>query len=239
MRNATRLLVAVLMSLIIMPFTARAQVRISAVGVGSGQDPISSGISAFARFETLDSTKYGELVFQQEQAWITWGPALKGKIKGFVNASVGHFQGEAWVGPYAVFSVPLATVAGKELSLGTLQWPVFFLTGEPRDWKTVNDGVRNPENLKIGYLGLISVTWGPVTVSHGWLNFMDDPWNKLPGASLTIPITGEVTTTSSFTWDSNAGRALLFMGASWSPRRGLGSDVGWRRGLARPRRFSF
>lgn len=219
MSNAIQWLLVIMISLITtVPITARAQTHITAVGVGSGEDPISSGISAFARFETLDSSKYGELVFQQEQAWVTWGPAFKGRIKGFANVSVGHFQGEAWVGPYMALSVPVATIGGKELSVGTMQWPVFFLTGEPRDWKTSNDGVRNPESLKIGYLGMLSASWGPLSVSHGWLNFMDDPWNKLPGVSLTIPITGDFSTTSSFTWNSNTKRALLFMGATWTPR---------------------
>jgi len=127
---------------------------------------------------------------------------------------VGHFQGAAWAGPYISLSTPIAKLGGKDLVLSTFHWPAFFIGGEPRNWK--NDGVKNPEPVLVGYLANVGVTWGPLTVSESYLDFLDDPANSLPGASLELPISSLAKGNFGYTWNKNAEKPMYYMGLTFA-----------------------
>jgi hypothetical protein len=193
-----------------------AQRRLTSASIGSGEDAIAGGITGIVRFGSADSTLYAEFAFQPQQAWFVWGRALKGRVGGFVAGSVGHFQGAPWVGPYVSLSLPVTKIGKNDLILGTFHWPAVFIGGEPSDWK--NDGVENPESIKVGYLASASLTLGPIGVNYSMLNFLEEPWNHLPGASLTVPIVNELSFTTNYTWNGNKERSMYYMGVTWTPK---------------------
>ncbi len=212
MYRATSLLVMLFVALA-MPSPVSAQMGVSSISVGSGEDAISSGITGVVRLQSKDSTRYAEFAMQAEQAWVVYGKKLNGKVNGFVAGSAGHFQGAAWVGPYLSLSTTLGKIGGKDLSIGTFHWPVFFLGDEPRTWQ--NDGVPNPEKVSVGYLGSASVTWGMITISESYLDFLDDKVNWLPGVSLEVPMTSFSKGNFGYTWNGNKGKPMYYVGLTF------------------------
>ena len=164
------------------------------------------------RFTSKDEALYGEFAVQPEQAWLVWGKAFHGKVNGFFAPSVGHFQGAPWAGPYLSLSAPIARVGGQDLSVGTFHWPAFFPMYEPAKWR--NDGKKNPERVKVGYLANVNISWGPVTLNQSLLNFLDDPWNSLPGIALDLPLTGMVRGNFGYTRNVNARKDMWVMGVT-------------------------
>lgn len=206
---------------VLFPNILSAQNRISGISIGSGQDPISSGISAAVRFESRDSARYGEFVVQNEQAWLVYGKQWHGKLSGFATASAGHFQGAPWVGPYAALSWKPFQVAGQDISFNTFHWPVLFFANEPRHWEDAK--TKNPEDLSIGYLGSFGVSWGPIAVNYATLDFLHEKINSLPSVTFELPlaetIAGKVKSNISYTWNTNDKHAMYFMGITFSPRK--------------------
>lgn len=214
-RRATSLLVMLFVVLVLaVPSAVLAQMGVSSISVGSGEDALSSGITGVVRLESKDSTRYGEFAMQADQAWFVYGKKLNGKVSGFVAGSAGHFQGGAWVGPYVSLSTRIGKIGGKDLSIGTFHWPVFFIGDEPRSWQ--NDGVPNPEQVSVGYLGNASVTWGMITVSESYLDFLNDKVNWLPGVSLEVPMTGVSKGNFGYTWNGNKGKPMYYIGLTFS-----------------------
>lgn len=184
--------------------------------VSSGDDPISSGITGIVQF-TNKQNRLIEVAVQQEQAWVTYGQKFSKKsVNGLVGASVGHFQGAPWAGPILILSVPVGKIAGQQIMARTMQWPGFF-AWEPRDWK--NDGMQNPERLFVGILGNVGLDIGPIGLTYSKLNFLDEPWNTLPGISYTKAIQRDFSVTGSATWNSNQKKWLLYAGLTWKPER--------------------
>jgi len=197
---------------VLLPVDLFGQNHITSVSVGSGQDPISSGMSMALRFENLNGKLFGEFAAQHEQAWLAVGRQVHGRISGFVAVDVGHFQGAAWGGPYISLATPIMKVGGKELTLSTLQWPGVYFS------KPSSKSEANLQGLDwVAYLSSFSVSWGPVSLNHAMLHFMDDPWNALPGVSVSLPLTKDVVSTSTYTRNTNAKSAMYFMGVSWTP----------------------
>ncbi len=211
-----RKLLMVVLALLGFTQVSSAQRRISSVSLGSGEGAIASGITGVVRFEKPDSSEYSEFALMQEQAWFVMGKNVHGRISGFVAASVGHYQGSPWVGPYVVLGTTLARINGRDLRIGTFQWPAFY-PYEPRSFK--EDGVKNPENVLVGYLGDLNLSYGPVTVAYAKLNFLDQPWNDLPSIAVTTPLLEDITVSSSWTRNTNAKRNMWYMGLNWTPKK--------------------
>ncbi len=216
MHRITRLLAVI--AILVIPMTMQGQNRLKSISLGSGEDPISSGISMVARFQSTDSARYAEFAIQNEQAWLAYGKQLNGSVKGHISASAGYFQGQPWVGPYASLSYAPFKIGGKDFSLNTFHWPVLFFAKEPRDWQ----GKKNPESMSVGYLGSFGVSWGYFSLNYATLDFLHDKINSLPSASIEIPLAeiplvGKLTTSATYTWNTNAGRPLYFMGLTFAP----------------------
>lgn len=198
---------------VLLPVDLFGQNRISSVSLGSGQDAISSGMTGILRFESKDKKLFGEFAAQHEQAWFAIGRQLNGRVSGFVAGDVGHFQGAPWYGPYVSLSTPLLKIGNKDLSISTLQWPAIFVSNpSSKTGQKLNGFIEH-----VGYLSSFSLTLGPVSLNHAMLHFLNDPWNSLPGASITLPITGEVSGTTSYTRNVNGKFDMYFMGVSWTP----------------------
>lgn len=183
--------------------------KIQSVTVSSGEDAISSGITGI--MDLAHGSASTQIAVQQEQAWLVFGKNVKlGKLEMTFAGSTGHQQGAPWYGPYFAATLPL----GKHASLSTMQWPCFFFW-EPRPWK--NDGVKNPESVLVGYLGSIAGTVGPLEVNYAWLNFLDDPWNKLPGIALNHRF-DQVKVRASATRNWNKKSWMFYVGATYYPK---------------------
>lgn len=217
--NRSFLTVVFLAALVSVPLTASAQTggyKFYSLTVSSGDDPIASGITGIVQF-TNERNRLIEIAVQQEQAWVIYGQKFgKKSVSGLLGASVGHFQGAPWAGPILTLNVPVAKVAGQQVSVRTMQWPGVFLW-EPRDWK--NDGVPNPESVFIGVLANVGLDIGPIGLTYSKLNFLDEPWNTLPGVSYTTSIQKDFSVTGSATWNSNKEKWMLYVGLTWKPQQ--------------------
>jgi hypothetical protein len=216
------LVASILFVLCLTPFAAQAQTatppadpggyKLSGATVSAGEDPISSGITGIVDFKNGRGHLL-EVAFQQEQAWVVWGPEFKlGKLTGTVAGSAGHFQGSPWVGPYLNMSLPVGKIAGQEVSVGTFQWPCLFIGVEPRNWRS---GV-NPEKLWIGYLASFNANIGPVGLTYTLLNFLDDPLNRIPGVSYTQRVNNNFSVTGSVSRNGNAKQYMYYVGVHWA-----------------------
>ncbi|HXK36657.1 MAG TPA: hypothetical protein VJ553_03690 [Candidatus Paceibacterota bacterium] len=189
--------------------------QFSSLTVSAGEDALSSGIAGSLWMDNQEKHTTFNVVVQQEQAWFLCGRRFTvGKLKGTVAGSTGHFMGVPWIGPYLDLAMPLGTVAGQEVVVSTMQWPIIN-AWEPDKWK--NDGVKNPESLYIGFLTSYQVTVGPVGISYALLNFLDDPWNELPGVSYTQKIRKDFSVMGSVTRNGNAKKWMFYIGATWNP----------------------
>lgn len=217
-------LCAILIVLILVPCFASAQdqnkegYKLDFLTVSSGEDPISSGITGILQFTNEHNRRLLEVGLQQEQAWLIYGRqfSIGKKIDGVAAGSVGHLQGAPWAGPILKMNAQIGEIIGQEVKLSTLQWPGIFLW-EPRDWK--DDGEPNPESVLSGYLGSVRLDVGPLGFVYSLQNFMDDPWNELPGVSYTFKVRKDVIVSGSATWNNNAERWMFYIGATWKPRR--------------------
>ncbi|MEK7600688.1 MAG: hypothetical protein AAB463_01875 [Patescibacteria group bacterium] len=189
--------------------------KFEAVSISSGDSPIASGITASV---DLVRGRFGvQAAFQHEQAWLIAGRKL-GKMDsektatsydGFIGLSAGHFQGAPWGGPYLTLNKPLS----KHVSVSTLQWPGFFAwSPRGRDGRPLN-----VEWAKIGYVMVYQITAGPVGVFYSGLNYLDDPWNDLPGVSVTHNLRKDFSLSASATWNSNKSEWMFLVGAVWKP----------------------
>ncbi|TSC70911.1 MAG: hypothetical protein CEO12_36 [Parcubacteria group bacterium Gr01-1014_46] len=193
--------------------------KVSAISVGSGETPISGGISASVDL-TTESGGFMQVMVQSEQAWFMIGKDWKfSRSRCSFYGSVGHFQSAPWVGPYAGCTLVLANLGGQEVSISALTWPGFYIGWEPKNWRTAEDGVENPESLKAGYFSVASLNLGRVSVSIAHLNFLDDKTNILPGVAYTQKVRSDMDVSGSFTWNSNSDSPMFFVGASWHPKK--------------------
>lgn len=189
---------------------------ITSVSAGSGDSAISSGLVGIVRFGNVNDRTV-EVAVQQDQAWVIFGPKFKlgNRVKGYVGASAGHMQGSPWIGPYFDAEVELGRLAGQKVSISTMHWPCLFPFYEPSGWK--NDGKpANQEKVFLGYLMSYQVSFGPLGLTYARLNFLDDPWNDLPGVVFTQKVMDGVKVTGSATYNNNARKWMYFIGASWS-----------------------
>ncbi len=195
---------------------AQDKYKVTAVSVGSGETPISSGIAASVNL-TSDGGGYMQVMAQAEQAWFMIGKDWKSDaVKCSLYASIGHFQSAPWAGPYAGCTVSLAKVGGNDVTVGIMTWPGFYIGREPRNWR--NDGRKNPESVLAGYFSTASVGVGGFQASLSHLNFLDDPTNWLPGVGYTQKVRSDMEVSGSVTWNSNAEAAMYFVGATWHPK---------------------
>jgi hypothetical protein len=189
---------------------------VSAITVGSGENPITSGIAGTVQL-TNETGGFMEVTAQEEQAWFMMGKDFTlGPARASLYGSVGHLQGAPWIGPYASLTLPFAKVGEREFSVSALTWPGFFLI-EPRSFR--EDGVDNPERLNTGLFELYSLTLGPVSAQLSHLNFLDTPSNWLPGLSYTHKLRKDLEVNGSMMWNSNADRAMYYIGATWRPEK--------------------
>lgn len=191
--------------------------KVDTVTVSSGESALSTGITGI-----LDMSKGSsalQVAVQPEQGWLVYGKNVtRGSIKLNFSGSIGHQMGEVWVGPYFTATLPL----GEHVSLSTIQWPGFFMPGhEPGPWKTENDGVENPESMMLGYFGGVTLKAGPLILDYSWMNFLDDPWNQLPGVGLSKKFESkkwDVTIKGSVTRNVSKKKNMYYIGASWAPK---------------------
>lgn len=182
--------------------------------VSSGSDPITSGVASIARFRNSDG-RFVEVSAQSEGAWVSYGQYFpKGDLTLVAEGAVFHFQKALGVGVRFDATFQLSESA----SLGLAYRPGLVFE-EPEDWKTENDGVENTESVFHGQLGGVRLRIGPVQLSYYMLNFLDEPWNELPGISYTWAFGDELAASLSATWNNNDEDWLPWLGLTWSPAR--------------------
>ncbi len=208
-----RALFLIIASVLAVAKPVSAQYKLHRLSVSSGQDAIASGITGIARF--TNGRNIAEFAAQPEQAWFIYGAKRDGRVSVVLGGSVGHFQEAPYVGPYLTADASLGRAVGVPVSVGAIFWPAFF-AWEPKKWK--NDGVENTEPLYLGAFGGVGASFGPVGLSYHLLNFMDDPWNELPGVRVTLPVRSDLTVGGSMTRNTNAKKWMLWMGITWSPK---------------------
>lgn len=191
--------------------------KVSAVSVGSGQTPISGGISASVNL-TNETGGFIQVMAQSEQGWFMMGKdfAFNRTICNLYG-SVGYFQGAPWVGPYAACDITLAKVGSQKISVGALTWPGWYIGREPTNWR--ENGTENGEPLLAGYFSSAQLTIGGLTVSIAHLNFLDDPPNVIPGAAYTHKVQEGFDVNGSLNWDTNGDKPMFFVGATWRPNK--------------------
>jgi hypothetical protein len=222
----TRIAVAVLVVLVMLaPTMVLAQTQTVtgykpySMTISSGEDAISSGLMGVFQLKN-EKGRLLEVAVQQEQAWVLWGTEVKtGRVSEFVAFSVGHMQGVPWAGPFATANVSVGKIGGQEVSIGTMQWPCFFLGDEPRAKRMKFDGKpENTQKVLLGYLASFNATVGPVGVSYGALTYLDDPWVYLPGLSFSQKIGEGFRVTGSVTRNSASRSYMYYIGITktWS-----------------------
>lgn len=217
MRTSRWLVVVFSVLAFVVPISVFAQdnFRVSSMTASSGEDTISNGLSGIIDLTNKNESRLLEIAVQQEQAWVLYGPKFKmGKVQGVMAGSIGHFQGAPWAGPFFSLNMPVS----KNVSVSTFHWPGLQFW-EPRDWKTENDDVKNPESLLLGYIGSARLDIGPVGLVYSWQNFLDDPWNKLPGVAYTAKVREDFSVSGSATWNNNAEKWMFYVGATWKPKQ--------------------
>lgn len=179
--------------------------KLKSLTVGSGEGPITSGISVVTRFAPEDESRLLEVMIQADVAWVNYGPKYKaGPVSGLVAATAGHIFGVPWVGPLFTASVPV----GKA-KLSTIQWPAV------KGWKPENYEGRM---RRLGYFGGVSLDVGQLTASYHINKYMSDPWNHLPGLSYAVKIRKDVSILPSITWNSNKSKPMFYIGLTWTPQ---------------------
>lgn len=208
-----------LLSSVLVPRLAQPQApyELETLLVSSGSDPITSGVAGIARFRNRDG-RFVELSAQSSNAWASYGQYFpKGDLTLVAEGAVFHFQKALGVGLRFDASLRLS----ESVNLGLAYRPG-LLFEEPEDWKTENDGVENTESAFHGQFGGVRLRIGPVQLSYYMLNFLDEPWNELPGVSYTWAIRDDVAASLSATWNSNDQDLLPWIGLIWSPGRSDG-----------------
>lgn len=186
--------------------------RVSSAGAGSGQTPISSGISAWVNL-TTENGGFMQVMAQSEQGWFMMGKDFAGSNWTCnLYGSIGYFQGAPWVGPYAGCDVTLGHFGGQKVSIGALTWPGFYIGREPDTWR--NDGLENPESLLAGYFSTAQVLIGGLSVNISHLDFLDDKVNWLPGVAYTYSVKSDFDINGSMTWNTNADSPMFFIGVT-------------------------
>ncbi len=201
------------------PAFAQDGLRVSAVVVGSGENPITSGLAGTIQLKD-EHGLYAEVTVQEEQAWFMTGKDFNmGSVRASLYGSVGFLQGSPWVGPYVSLTLPITKMGKQEISIGYLTWPGFFPGSEPRSFRVQNDGVENPEKFNIGWFDIGSLNVGPVSLFMSHLNYLDTPGNWLPGASIAKKLRKDFEVNASVMWNSNDERPMYFIGATWRPEK--------------------
>ena len=189
--------------------------RVSSVSVGSGESPTSSGLTVTVDLAT-EKGGFIEVNVQHETGWFMYGRAFKlGKASLVAAASVSVFQEAPAASPYLYFSVPVTEVVGQRVSVSLLEWPGVFLGRAPKDWIDKTD----PSGLLVSWFTRGEVSVGGVGLTYGYLKFLNDPTNLLPGVSYTQAVRKDLQVTGSATWNGNSDRAMYYIGAIWKPSR--------------------
>ena len=212
MRNTVLSLVILTATLV--PGSIRAQdgFQLESLLVSSGSTPITSGVAGIARFRNSNG-RFAEVAAQSEQAWISYGQYFeKGNLTFLAAGAVAHFQTAPLLGLRLDANIQLT----QRVRFYAMYWPGIVLE-EPEDWKTENDGVENPESVLHGQFGGVGLAIGPVQLSYHMLNFLDDPWNELPGVSYSWPVQDDLALSLSATWNNNSQDWLPWIGVVWSP----------------------
>ena len=199
--------------LIGMPHVSSAQteggLQFQSVTVGSGEGPISSGISVMAHFVPPDKSRFLEIMVQADSGWIAYGPQYTiGPVSGLAVITVGHLFGVPWAGPMFTASIPISRVR-----LTAIQWPAVL------GWKPHNyeKDVKSDRFIP-GYFGGVGIGVGPISLSYNANKFIADPWNHLPSISYRGLIYEDFAISSSMTWNSNTSRPMFFLGVTWQPQ---------------------
>ncbi len=191
---------------------------LNSLTLSSGESTTTSGITGIVQLTDPSGDRLVEVAFQEEQAWFIYGRRF-GSSKGtnlLVAGSTGYFQGAPWVGPYLLFTAPLGSVFGQNISVSSMQWPGVYLW-EPTDWQ--HDGVENPESVLLGYVGTVRFNFGPVGIYYAWQDHLDDAFNTMPGISYTHNLSKTFSVTGSGTWNSVGERGMLYLGITWKSQK--------------------
>lgn len=200
--------IAVLLSVFVAVIQAQANegLRFKSLTVGSGEGPITSGISGVAQFAPENESRLLEVMVQTDVAWVMYGPTYKiGPVSGLAAASAGHIFGVPWIGPFFTASVPL----GKA-KISTVHWPAF------QGWKPSN---YKGQMSRPGYFGGASVDIGRLTASYYLNKYISDPWNPLPGLSYAVKIRKDVSVPLSITWNTNKSKPMFYIGLTYAPTK--------------------
>lgn len=209
-----RLTIALLLGIIAgTPAPSSAQtdegLQFRSVTVGSGEGPISSGVSVQAHFVPPDESRLLEIMVQSDSGWIAYGPQYAaGPVSGLALLTVGHIHGVPWAGPLFTASIPVGRAR-----LTAIQWPA-MLGWKPHNYEQLVDR----DQFIPGYFGGAGLGFGPIAVSYYVNKYVADPWNQLPGVSYNGTFHEDFAISSSMTWNGNTSRPMFFLGITWQPR---------------------
>ncbi len=187
--------------------------HLASASLSSGEDPLSSGLTGSLRLE--DGKKFLDANLKAEQGYFAAGRAFRlHSLDMEVAGSVGNGFGEPWVGFSVSASLPIATIAGRKVSISTLQWP-FILAREPERWRT--DGKPpNPEAVPFGMYSDVSLTCGGVTLQYALSDFLDDPVVHSLGVAVKLKFGKEFSAKASATWNFQTDKPMYLIGVSWA-----------------------
>jgi hypothetical protein len=216
--NAARVRIPVVLGLLLIFATSAAGqdgYRISSVTVSSGESPTTSGLAGTIQLSS-DKGGFMDVTVQEETARFMLGHDFrKGRLTCNISGTVGHHTGAPFLSPYLRCAAAVAKIRNRSVSLSGLLWPAWFLYREPARWR--NDGVANPEPFYHADFWMVGAAAGGFGVTQTYLNFLNEPTNWLSSMSYTHTLRKDLAVTGSGTWNTNAGRMMYYVGATWRP----------------------
>ena len=178
-----------------------------------GSSPVTSGTSGTIRIRNKNG-RMVEATLEREQQRFIYGQYFGDDDLAFkIGASAGLLQNA----PVVTLLLETNVRLSQNIRLGAIYWPGFFFWGEPRDWKTENDGVENLEGVFQGQFGGIWMSFGDLQLSFHMLDFLDEPPNELPGITYTRALRDNLGLSAAATWNNNDQEFMPWIGLIWNP----------------------
>ena len=188
--------------------------RVESLNVGAGQNATTSGLAAILALSNANGVRV-EVWAMQDMATFLAGRSFKvGRATILTAGFVTVLEEALAFGPQIGISVPIADLAGQQISLRFLEWPGVFPTRAPKSY--LDHDLDNP---KVMWLQMAQVNIGGLGLSYSNLRWLDEPTNHLPGAAYTQSVRKDVSVTGSVVWNGNTSLPMYYIGATWRPDR--------------------
>ena len=188
--------------------------RVESLNVGAGQNATTSGLASILALSNANGDRV-EVWAMQDMAMFLAGRSFKvGRATILTAGFVTVLEEALAFGPKIGISVPIAELAGQQISLNFLEWPGVFPARAPKSY--LDHDLDNP---KLMWLQMAQVNIGGLGLSYSNLRWLDEPTNHLPGAAYTQSVQKDVSVTGSVVWNGNKSLPMYYIGATWRPDR--------------------